>query len=505
MTLGAALFVLYDYPVAWLAIKAHHGGCYNQYKYGKVCTMGCLRVRNILLAMLLLFPWQAWSSPLRVLIDVRSTHSDGAYNINTLVDLAKKRDIQALAVTDHDRKGIRFGIEPIPGALGYTKDLRSLYTTGLPSFFANLAQVRRMRPDMILFAGTESIPGYTWSGIPFRNLTLHNSERMMITLGEKRPRQVETLPSYSLENIRGGVLSVSIAFWSITAFIATLLLLRRRKWIMTLLLLASYAALIGTLLNRPAIHADTNFIARAHGQGLFVIWAYPGTHSGVRPGPMGVHLDTPPYSRRVFRDPTADAFAAVYGDTDTNTEPGGLWDRYMKDYMQGLHDAPLWGVAAGDFHKQGEANEYLGNFPMDVWTDANKTTPDAILTAMRKGHMVSWHMPRDRNLRVKSLFLEDVATGRHWLPGDTLTTQGKVILHCSLGEHPVSIIPMDKQLLRTQIIVDGYTILRPSLGLDQPLLATLQLAPGAHVIRLRIPSQSSIRMEANPFLVWVPG
>lgn len=462
------------------------------------------RMYSLLLTMLLLLPWQAWSSPLRVLIDVRSTHSDGAYDMNTLVDLAKKRDIQALAITDHGRKGIRFGIEPIPGILGYTRDLRSLYTTGLPSFFADLAQTRRMHPNIALFAGVESILGYTWSGIPFRNLTLHNSERMMITLGEKQPRQIEALPSYGLKNIRGGVLPVSIAFWTVIAFVVMLLLLRRRRWMMTLLLLVSYAALVGVLLNRPIINADADFIATAHKQGLFAIWAYPGTLSGVRPGPMGVHLDTPPYSQRVFRDPTADAFAAVYGDTDTNTAPGGLWDQYMINYMAGLHNAPIWGVAAGDFHGQGQAGEYLGNFPMDVWTDANKTTPDAILAAMRKGHMVAWHMPRNRNLRVKSLFLED-ATGHHWLPGDAFTTQGQVILHCSLEERPVSTRSMNKQLLHAQLIVDGSTILQPLLGLDQPLLETLQLTPGAHVIRLRIPSQNSIRMEANPFLVRVPG
>jgi len=466
--------------------------------------MNRLGMRGLLLTMLLLLPWQAWSSPLRVLIDVRSTHSDGAYDMNTLVKMAKKRGVQVLAITDHGRKGIRFGIEPIPGILGYTKDLRSLYTTGLTSFFADLAQVRRMHPGMVVLAGAESIPGYTWSGIPFRNLTLHNSERMMITLGEKQPRQIEALPSFNLKNVRGGVLAVSIAFWSVIAFIVMLLLLRRRRWMMTLLLLVSYAALIGTLLSRPTIHTDAAFIAKAHGQGLFVIWAYPGTHSGVRPGPMGVHLDTPPYSQRVFRDPTADAFAAVYGDTDTNTAPGGLWDQYMINYMAGVHDAPIWGVAAGDFHGQGEAGEYLGNFPMDVWTDANETTPDAILAAMRKGHMVAWHMPKNRNLRVKSLFLEDTA-GHHWLPGDALTTQGQVVLHCSLGERPASARSMNKQFLHAQIIVDGHVILQPLLGLTQPLLETLQLTPGAHVIRLRIPSQNSIRMEANPFLVRVPG
>lgn len=463
--------------------------------------MGYSRMRSLLLAMLLLLPWQAWSAPLRVLIDVRSTHSDGAYDMNTLVDMAKKRGVQALALTDHGRKGIRFGIEPVPGILGYTRDFRSLYTTGLPSFFADLAQVRRMHPGMILFAGVESIPGYTWSGIPFRNLTLHNSERMMITLGEQRPRQIEALPSYTLAHDQGDM-PVSLAFWIVLVGSVLAMLLRRRKRAVALLLVASFVVFLATWLLRPKVDADADFIAQAHEQGLFVIWAYPGTHSGVRPGPMGVKLDTPPYSRRVFHDPTADAFAAVYGDTDTNTDPGGLWDRYMINYMTGLHAAPIWGVAAGDFHKQGEAGEYLGNYPMDVWANAN--TPAAVLAAMRKGRMVAWRTPRGRNLRVASLFLED-ATGRHVLPGDTVTAPGQVVLHLSLAERPVSVKPVRDQLLRAQIVVDGQILVQRMVGLLQPLRETLQLSPGAHVIRLRIPMQRGIRMEANPFLVRVPG
>ena len=350
-----------------------------------------------------------------------------------------------------------------------------------------------MYPGMILFAGTESMPGYTWSGIPFRNLTLHNTERMMITLGEKQPRQIEALPSYTLTHARGDM-PVSLGFWIVFVGLVLAVLLKRRKRVLALLLVASFIAFLTTWLIRPKVDADADFIARAHEQGLFVIWAYPGTHSGVRPGPMGVKLDTPPYSQRVFHDPTADAFAAVYGDTDTNTVPGGLWDQYMINYMMGLHTTPIWGVAAGDFHKQGEAGEYLGNFPMDVWTAAHVASPDAVLAAMRKGHMVSWHMPKDRNLRVSSLFLED-ALGNRWLPGDTVTTPGQVILHCSLTERPAPAHSMAVQLLRVQIIVDGNIMVTSWVGLDQPLQESLQLAPGPHVIRLRIPSQNSIRME----------
>ncbi|MDQ6958096.1 MAG: hypothetical protein Q9M24_03175 [Mariprofundaceae bacterium] len=481
-------------------------------------------MRNFVLASMLLFlPCQAWAVPVRVLMDVRSTHSDGAHDMNTLASMAEKRGVDVLVFGEHDRSSIRFGIAPISRILGYSMERPSLYTTGLTPFFADLARVRGAYPDMTFMAATESIPGYYWSGIPFRDLTLHNAERHIIALGIERPEQVEALPSYTLSHIHGPF-KISMAFWWILIGSVLIMLLRRRKRAVALLLFAAFVAFLSTWLLKPKVDADADFIKTAQANGLFVIWAHPGTLSGVRSGPMGVKLDTPPYSRRVFHNPTAGGFAAVYGDTDTNTEPGGLWDQYMMNYMLGLYDAPIWGVAAGDFHKQGEAGEYLGNFPMDMWVD--ERDPAAILAAMRKGHMVAWGMPKDRNLRVKSLFLED-ATGHRLLPGDEITASGQVVLHCSLEERPEKCgdttlisavtdkvkqccgnkdcVPAFLQLLRAQIIVDGHVLIQPLLGLGQPLLETLQLPPGAHVIRLRIPAQHGIRMEANPFLVRVPG
>ena len=439
--------------------------------------------------------------PIRTLIDVRTTHSDGAHDMDTLVGMAKARGIQAMAFTDHGRKGIRFGIEPVPNILGYTKDYRSLYTTGLASFFADLKRMRQAHPEMVLFAGTESIAGYEWTGIPFRNLTLHHAERMFITLGEERPAQIESLPSYTLKHARGD-LPLSVVFWTLLVFAVTVFLFRRRKRGVALLLIVSFIAFLATLLLRPAVDANADFIKAAHQQGLFTIWAYPGTHSGVRSGPMGVQLDTPPYSRRVFTDPTADAFAAVYGDTDSNTVPGGLWDGYLADYMIGIHAHPIWAVSAGDFHKQGQAKEYLGNFPMDVW--AAKRSPAAILAAMRAGHTVNWGLRRDRNLHVTELYLGDMQ-GKHLLPGDEARVTSQVTLHVGIDEMRKRETPHRTRPLMTEIIMDGKVATRLQLRPGMPQQEVLQLAPGPHVIRLRIPAQGGVRMVANPFLVQVAG
>ncbi|MDQ6974881.1 MAG: hypothetical protein Q9M10_08335, partial [Mariprofundaceae bacterium] len=128
--------------------------------------------------------------PHRVLIDIRSTHSDGEHDMPTLIALAEKRGIESMAFTEHDRFSIRFGIDPMPQWLGYSQQHPSLYTTGLRPFFDDLQAQRRQHPEIQLFAGTESIPGYHWTGIPFQNFALHNIERHMIALGIETPQQV---------------------------------------------------------------------------------------------------------------------------------------------------------------------------------------------------------------------------------------------------------------------------------------------------------------------------
>ncbi len=443
--------------------------------------------------------------PLRMVMDVRSTHSDGKHDFETLIALARQRRVDVLAFGEHDRFDIRLGLSPVPQWLGWTMSHPSLYRTGLKAFFDDLARARRAHPEMTLMAGTESIPGYRWSGIPFHNLTLHDAERHIIALGLERPAQVEALPSYRLTNIRGPF-RFSIAFWLLLTGGVLVMLLRRRKRGVALLLTASLVAFLASWLIRPRADADAAFIRAAHEQGLFVAWAHPGTHSGVRPGPMGVRLETPPYNARVFHPAKpaemADAFAAIYGDSDDNCEPGGRWDRFMMNFMAGVYPKPVWAVAAGDFHGQGEAGEYLGNHAMDVWTANGARTPAAVLEALRKGRMAAWRLPKDRNLRLAALWLED-GRGHRGLPGASLLAGGQVRLHAALAERPAG--GPGPRRFRAEIVVDGRVAARPALSLDAPLDMSLQLPPGAHVIRLRIPMQHAIRMEANPFLVRVPG
>lgn len=437
----------------------------------------------------------------RVLLDVRSNHSDGAHDMDTLAGLAEKRGIDTLVFGEHDRYTIRLGLDPIAHLIGISQEHPSLYETGLGEWFADLKRTQKLHPDLHIMAATESTPGYRWSGIPFKDLTLHDAERHIIALGVERPEQVEALPSYDLRNIKGNF-NLSLAFWLFFIFILLIVLLRKRKRSVVLLLVVSVIAALSTWLLQKKVDPDIDFINTAREQGLFTIWTHPGTLSGVRDGPMGVKLDTPPYNRRVFEAPTADGFAAVYGDTDNNCVPGGMWDRFMMDYMMGYRPKPIWAVSAGDYHAEGQANEYLGNFPMDVWTRSGKS--EEVLQAIRSGHSVAWGLPKSRNLRMAALFAKG-ESDRRLLPGDEGVVGSKLSLYAAVSEWVAKISQVQGILnLSGQWVVDGRVVATISLPSDGSVAVTpIELAPGPHVVRLRIPPQMSVRMEANPFLLKV--
>ncbi|MDQ6990092.1 MAG: hypothetical protein Q9M19_09435 [Mariprofundaceae bacterium] len=443
------------------------------------------------------------ATPIRVLIDVRSNHSDGAHDFKTLIELAKKRHIDVLTFTEHDRYSIRFGIDPMPHILGYSMEHPSLYATGLTQFFTDLTQAQQQYPEMGLYAGTESTAGYYWQGIPFQNLSLHNAERHFITLGVEQEAQIQALSSYSLRHAYGNT-ELSLIFWFVLVFMLIFYLLRKRKRGVALLLAGSFIAFITTWLMKPVVDADADFIQSAQEQGLWTIWTHPGTLSGVRPGPFGVKLDTPPYNQRVFTSPTADAFAAVYGDTDQNTMAGGMWDQWMLDYMHGYVAKPLWAVAAGDYHEEGQSAEYLGNFPMDVWAKSKRL--EDVMAALRQGKMVAWHMLKDQDIAMKALYLSYVdAAGntQNVQAGDEAVVPEAVRLVVALR----SLKPDAEVLsLHGQWIVDGKVAAKVMISTDEEAAVfahDLQLSQGLHVVRLKIPGQQGIRLESNPFLLRV--
>jgi hypothetical protein len=117
-------------------------------------------------------------------------------------------------------------------------------------------------------------------------------------------------------------------------------------------------------------------------------------------------------------------------------------------------------------------------------------------------------MSREKNLKMAALFLED-DVGKRLLPGDEETVSRHVKLYASLSQWlPEGAVKGDPSsallTLQGEWIVDGRVVAHAILSPDEAVSVTpLELEAGPHVVRLRIPPQQGVRMEANPFLLRV--
>jgi len=333
------------------------------------------------------------------LIDTRSTFSDGAYDIAVLARLAGERGFEVLFVNDHDRMVIEYGLLPFRNIFKKKAELNSINRSGAENYLEALKKTRQKFPEIILIPGSETAPFYYWKGsLLSRNLTAHDHEKRLLTIGLEKAQDYRTLPiihnGFSIRYLLR-FLPRTIMFFS--AFILGLFLLKEKGVFRISGILISAVCVLGMIDAHP--FRSSPFSQYDGDQGIapyqlliddvnrkngFTFWNYPETRSGVRKlGP--VFLNTAPYPEVLEDSHGYTGFAAVYGDTISATEPGRQWDRVLQAYCAGKRERPAWGIATADFHKDGGAGQKLGDFPT-VFLVHRKTKSD-ILSALQAGRM----------------------------------------------------------------------------------------------------------------------
>ena len=333
------------------------------------------------------------------LIDLRTTYSDGELDLESLVKLAKKRGFSVLFINDHDRLAMEYGLFPFRNILRKRVELNSINKGGAEEYLNGIRDVQRRHPDMIIIPGSETAPFYYWTGSYLdKNLTAHNHERRILTIGLQQPEDYGNLPilhNGSSTNYLGVSLPTILPF--LVAFILGFVPLKRRGIPRILGIVISGLSVLFIIDSNPfrsspfdQYHGDQGIaphqllIDYVDSRGGLTFWNYPETRSGIRKmGP--IFVDTPPYPEVLQQSKNYTGFSALYGDRITVTEPGNVWDRVLLEYCRGERDRPVWGISTANFHEDGGAGEKLGNFPT-VFLVRKKTNED-ILAAMREGRM----------------------------------------------------------------------------------------------------------------------
>ena len=429
------------------------------------------RLLFLIPAFILLVPYQVISSDYQQvagLIDLRTTFSDGEMDLESLVELAKRRGFSVLIINDHDRLAMEYGLFPFRNILRKRVELNAINKRSAEEYLNDIKNVQRRHPDIIIIPGSESAPFYYWTGSYFdKNLTAHNHERRILTIGLQQPDDYKGLPilhnGFSAKYLRSTLPSI-LPF--IVAIIIGFILLKGEGIYRGLGIVICSLSVLFIIDSNPfrsspfdQYHGDQGIaphqmlIDYVDSRGGLTFWNYPETRSGTRKiGP--IFLDTPPYPEVLQQSKNYTGFSVLYGDRITATEPGNIWDRVLMEHCKGERDRPVWGISTADFHKEGGAGEKLGNFPT-VFLVRKKTKKD-ILNALREGRMYACRgkYPQRIILNDFSICSSGCGTGGNSWNGLVLKENPNIHLSISLRK------PTDNQvevrLIRTGELIKSF-------------------------------------------------
>ncbi len=409
------------------------------------------------------------------LIDTRTTHSDGALSMAGLSDLARSRGFDVLFLNDHDRLAMAYGLPPFPNAVRLRKDLNSINISGADAFIEAVHSTRKKYKDLILIPGSESVPYYYWSGSYFKkNLTAHDHEKRILTVGLEEAADYENLPiihnGFSTRFFRAAM--PKILFFLAALFVGFYLLTEKGMMRAAAVFIIIFA-LLGALNTLPlrsspytpymgnqGIAPYQLYIDYVDQKGGMTFWNYPETRSGVRPyGP--IHLDTPPYPEVLEEARRYTGFAAIYGDTITITEPGHEWDRALLDYCQGRRARPVWGIATADYHKEGGSSEKLGNFPTVFFV--KEKTRSEVLSAMRAGRMYAVRGPYPQRLLLNKFSVCAADCETPAVSGQELKARQTVKIQIALAAKEPGVKKATIRLIRSGKLIQTFQAELPAI------------------------------------------
>ena len=399
------------------------------------------------------------------LMDVRTTFSDGAYEVDALAKMAKERGFGVLILNDHDRMAMEFGVPPLRNLTKKKVELNSINRNGADHYLAAVEDAAKKTPGLVVIPGSLSAPFYYWSGrVLGSDLTAHNHERRILTVGLEEPGDYETLPI--LHNGSStkylSMAAVELALFAAAFAAATVLMVwgGYYRYFGIAIAVLSFVFLVNSNPFRTtpfdAYHGDQGIaphqllIDNVAAKGGMTFWNYPETKSGVRQiGP--IHVRTEPYPWVLQESVDYTGFAVLYGDAVTITEPGHLWDRVLVEYCKGYRSQPAWGIAASDYHREGDAGETLGNF-QTVFLLKEKSKK-GVYEALRKGRMYAYRGNYPQAARLDEFSVSSEGAGAKALSGEEAVLKSRATIRVALS----STEPTDKTV-RVRIIRSGELV-----------------------------------------------
>lgn len=355
---------------------------------------------------------------LPILIDLRSTFSDGKHSIGELAEMARSRGFKAIVVNDHDRVALSYGIPPFRNILRYKKEFSSIMSHDPINYLKEIRKVSEKFPDMIIIPGCETSAYYYWTGsLLEKKLTVNEYDRRIVIINLTSPDDYSSLPVlHNRPSLKytGRLLPGTLLFF--IPLFSGLILIRWRGFSFFLGMIIIVFSLMAVIDYNPfrsspfspytgdqGIAPYQELINDVNEKGGLCFWNYPEQGAGIRQvdykppaflsifrsvlrkQDLHIFARTPPYPQVLHESKDYTGFAAIYGANITITGPGQEWDMALKEYCTGERERPPWGISSADFHEDGRLNQRLGAFPTILFV--KEFTKDSIMESLRTGRM----------------------------------------------------------------------------------------------------------------------
>ncbi len=469
----------------------------------------------------------AWR-PVVTAFHVHSNLSSEGESFDKLAVEAKASGIEAVIFTDNYVLRYEYGLFPLRGAIRRVVEFPSVLKVGVDRYLAQIQAAGLRHPDIMFIPGVEVVPHYYWTGSIFqKNLTMYDSQKNILVLGLSAEEEYRQLPvaGNSAAYVYGWgtflwlspALLIPLAVWMLRRRVErkvrvgwTFMIVRSRRTApgVALLILAGLLLINNYPFGIPLydlyndeyrLSPHQHVIDYVRERGGLAVWSMPEArdYNQFDYGFWGVvTVQTDPYPEALLQTSGYTGFGAVYEDTVTVTDPGGVWDATLGEYLAGRRGNPPWGFGEVAYHGARSDGKRLDNVETVLWV--KERSPAALLDALAKGRMYALERRKDYGLVLDEFSLTSEETGRSAISGETLEAPEnapflvRVAVSATDGQHRLVVM----QIIRSGRVMSTTTETTP---FRIQLRDAVPPVPGGY-FRLLIGSADH-RIISNPIFV----
>jgi hypothetical protein len=457
-------------------------------------------------------------------IRINSNISAGNRSMAQIAEEATAAELDFIVFTDQLVARAEYGLWPLRHVVRYAREQPSIVTFGIERYLEQVRETAARNPDLVIIAGADVAPIYTWSGMPFtENFTVHQWSEQMTVFGPDAAPFYRNLPALGNETHGFFMPGTLLKLLPLLLLMPGIDMYRRScnsyadaqgnriricDWPR---MLAGIVMVVGSVLwtfqLRPftrSVGFDqygnygtkpyTQVIDYAHNNDALCFWS--GPEQRMEQVKSGVHFLTVPQLddiRFTFRH---NGLAGIYPDNSTAYRPGKLWDYMLLEYADGRRKVRPVTVGEVDYH---------GLWRVDGIQTIVHAEPnhDAVLQAIADGRSYAANITVLDRLRLTQFEVSDAAGTTAGL-GETLTTTARAVTVRIAGTRSPDKMEFTAVF---KLVVDGQAVasLRAPTEEAFEIVHDVELTRDAsmHYVRLYM-GDPAVTLISNPVFIQRP-